>query len=208
MLPLLIYLFSFTAHAQTTPDLYTQHVQAANTYRSSYSKHIKSKNQYNQYHTAATRLDAIVNTNQVLTDRNLWLMSYLRLLRQSLIDAGATPLTQIDSTLSDLNQIQFASTSFTEINTSSKSWQEQLKNSDALIVSTLSQLTSTRLSSFQDQLAGFIPGSPSAQIQSTVNLVNDKLTKSKNLRQKPDFPGSLRALQEAANLLLEISQSL
>ncbi len=222
------------AAAQSTGDLYRLAVDAGTQYRSAYSAYIQAKNQHLQYHTGATRVEVNGKTNSVLVKRNVWMIGYLKYLRQSL-----TPETV---TYSDLeNEINFLSgltslgsgDSFSKINANSIDWEKRLEQTDKLIGASQLQVSSTKLANFQNQLGEYVDGykqnhaSPSASQATTLNLIMDKLTASIADRTQIDqrlsqyhngywsssnyvqqLVGSHQQLLEAAKLLEELSRKL
>lgn len=202
MLPVLLTLVL----AQASRDLYSQAVQSGTQYRNSYSSYLQSKNQFLQYRTASARLSSISDTNTVLGNRNLWQIAYLKYLRQTLADA--TNIADYKQTVTYLDleteinalstmQDQFSSPdSFEKVNAISKTWESRLEKSDKLISNSKLQITSSRLTNFQNQLQSYLDkfksehASPSANMISTLNLIDSKLQASK--------------LADAAKLLLEI----
>lgn len=195
--------------AQVSPNLYSQAVQSGTQYRNSYSSYLQSKNQFLQYRTASARLSSISDTNTVLGNRNLWQIAYLKYLRQTLADS--TKIADYKQTVTYLDleteinalssmQNQFStSDSFEKVNAISKTWESRLQNSDKLVSNARLQITSTRLTNLQNRLQLLLDqfqsehASPSANMISTLNLIDSKL-------QTPKQP----SLTEAAKLLLEI----
>lgn len=186
--------------AQSADDLFNSSVNAGTEYRSAYSAYIQAKNQHQQYHTAATRIAAIERTNDVLTKRNRWVIAYLRFLRQTLADVtdiANYPQTvvylDLESKINSFAQSDvLGADNFADINSVSQDWEKQYSDSDRLVLAARMQIASTRLANFQGQLAGYVDkykqdhATPSASQQTTLNLIEDKITASVDARRQTD----------------------
>lgn len=213
MLPLLLALVL----TQSANDLYSQGIQAGTQYRNAYNSYIQTKNQFLQYRTGSTRLTAISNTNAVLSARNNWQIVYLKYLRQILADTTNIAnynqtVTYLDleteiNTLEGLKDTLSSSDSFEKVNSASKTWELRLTNSDKLVSSAKSLITQARLGYLQHRLQASVDqfnsthASPSANLVSTINLIDSKIQAS-SITTDPEQ--SKKLLSDGAKLLLEI----
>lgn len=216
---LLLYSFALplSIMAQSSNDLYSQGIQAGTQYRNAYNSYVQSKNQFLQYRTGSTRLTAISNTNSVLSARNNWQITYLKYLRQTLADTTNIAnynqtVTYLDleteiNALVNLNDSLSTSDSFEKVNSASKNWELRLTNSDKFIASAKYQITQARLGYLQHRLQASVDqfnaahASPSANLVSTLNLIDSKIQAS-SITTDPEQ--SKKLLSDGAKLLLEI----
>lgn len=213
MLPLLLALVL----SQSAGDLYSQGIQAGTQYRNAYNSYVQSKNQFLQYRTGSTRLTAISSTNLVLSARNNWQITYLKYLRQTLADTTNIAnynqtVTYLDlemeiNALEGLKDTLSSSDSFEKVNLASKTWELRLTNSDKQISAAKSQITQARLGYLQHRLQASLDqfnaahASPSANLVSTINLIDSKIQAS-GIATDPEQ--SKKLLSDGAKLLLEI----
>jgi len=220
--------------AQSANDLYNQAVNAGAAYRAAYPAFVQAKNQHLQYNTAATRVVAIEKTNTVLADRNNWLIAYLKYLRQTLADvtnianySQTVTFLDLEGQINSLSSLSLGhSDNFNQINAESKDWEKGLAQMDKLVQAAQLQIASTRLATYQGQLAGLVQkyqqdhATPSASQSTTLALVQQKLDASVAGREQMDKQlatyrtGSgaastwTQALNHSHNQLLEAAQLL
>ena len=145
-----------------------------------------------QYNTAATRVVAIEKTNTVLVDRNEWLIAYLKYLRQTL-DPQTVVYSDLEGQINSLSSLSLGhGGNFNQINSESQDWEKGLEQIDKLAQASQLQIASTRLATYQGQLAGFVQkyqqdhATPSAAQSTTLALVQQKLDASVAGREQMD----------------------